>query len=210
MYDIKLWCKNRHKDCVYLFFEIRIKNRDMAQAHTERIREEILRHRSIGLSMIEISETLQISYNSVRELCKRYASCEKTQEGIKAALRPRYDLCGPQEKIWSPEIVSAALNLKQSHKRWGAPRLRITLAEELETEELPSIRTLERWFREHNLSKPPRQTGEPRIGRAKAVHNIWEVDAKENLVLQDGQEACYLTTVDEKSGAWLASPVFPL
>jgi hypothetical protein len=75
---------------------------------------------------------------------------------------------------------------------------------------IPSIRTLERWYRENNLVKPKRQTGEPSIGRARAVHNIWEVDAKEQLELLDGQAACYLTIVDEKSGAWLASPVFSL
>ena len=75
---------------------------------------------------------------------------------------------------------------------------------------IPSIRSLERWYRENNLVKPKRQTGEPSIGRARAVHNIWEVDAKEQLELLDGQAACYLTMVDEKSGAWLASPVFPL
>lgn len=60
------------------------------------------------------------------------------------------------------------------------------------------------------MIKPRQQKAEPTIGTAKAVHNIWQVDAKEQLTLLDGQVACYLTIVDEKSGAALASPVFPL
>ena len=73
----------------------------------------------------------------------------------------------------------------------------------------PCIRTLQRWYRKEGLIRPNRQTAEPSIGKSRAVHNIWQVDAKENLVLADGTAACYLTMVDEKSGAWLAAPVFP-
>ena len=166
--------------------------------------------------MLETSKKLSISYNSVRTLCHRYAAVDPTRTGHKEALLPHYDQCGPQEKRYGAEVIEAALALKQLHPRWGAPRLRLLLETEMVSkkresrEAIPSIRTLERWFREHNLIKPKRQTGEPRIGRARAVHNIWEVDAKEQLKLLDGQAACYLTMVDEKSGAWLASPVFPL
>ncbi|MVM42152.1 hypothetical protein GO730_38195 [Spirosoma sp. HMF3257] len=55
-------------------------------------------------------------------------------------------------------------------------------------------------------SKPNRL----QIGRATAVHNIWQVDAKEQLKLANGQPACYLTITEEYSGAWLDSLVFPL
>ena len=40
-------------------------------------------------------------------------------------------------------------------------------------------------------------------------HNIWQVDAKENLRLADSSEACYLTITDEHSGAGLEGLVFP-
>jgi hypothetical protein len=179
-------------------------------AHSLSLREAILGHRQIGLSMTEISATLRVSYSSVRALCKRYSECDQTAEGITAVLQPHYDSCGPQAKRLPPDIVEAAIRLKRLHPSWGVPRLMIDLGTEMGDTPLPSIRTLNRWFREAGLVKPPRQTGEPTIGRARAVHNIWEVDAKENIILQNGQEACYLTTVDEKSGAWLASPVFPL
>jgi len=40
------------------------------------------------------------------------------------------------------------------------------------------------------------------------VHNIWQVDAKEQLRTLDGHPACYLTLTDEKSGCWLGSLAF--
>ena len=186
----------------------------MASAHCLSVREEVIRLRELGHSMIEISELLPVCYGSVRDFCKRYSTC--AEKGDKSVLLPHYNLCGPQEKEYSLPVIEASLALKRLHPRWGAPRLLVSLEAEMATqgidnpEDLPCIRTLERWYREHNLIKPKRQPCEPTIGRARAVHNIWEVDAKEQLELLDGQAACYLTMVDEKSGAWLASPVFPL
>jgi len=49
----------------------------------------------------------------------------------------------------------------------------------------------------------------PHIGRATKVHNIWQVDAKERLQLQDGSHACYLTITDEHTGSWLCAIAFP-
>lgn len=182
----------------------------MGQAYSLTTREAIISQRQSGLRMTEISETLKVSYSSVRGICKRYSESPKTEAGLKSVLTPHYSNCGPQTEKWSPEVIDVVLSIKTEHLRWGAPRLLVELERQMPSQLLPTIRTIERWFRKNNLGKPPRQTREPTIGRARGVHNIWEVDAKENLTLLDGQEACYLTTVDEKSGALLASPVFPL
>jgi hypothetical protein len=182
----------------------------MGQAHSLATRESIICQRKSGVSMAEISETLNISYDSVRTMCKRYSESHLPESDLKSVLTPHYSNCGPKREKWSSDIVDIVLFTKTEHPRWGAPRLLVDLERQLPGQPLPSIRTVERWFRKNNLSKPPRQKGEAAIGRSRGVHNIWEVDAKENLTLLDGQEACYLTTVDEKSGALLASPVFPL
>jgi hypothetical protein len=87
--------------------------------------------------------------------------------------------------------------------------MRLNLLERYGPQLTPSIRTLQRWFRQHHLSKPRQQLAQTPIGQSKAVHNIWQVDAKENLTLGDGQPACYLTITDEHSGAGLAALVFP-
>jgi hypothetical protein len=182
----------------------------MGQAHSLATRKAIICQRQLGISMSEICETLNVSYTSVRRICKRYSDNLHPESDLQSVLTPHYSNCGPKTEKWSSDIVDAVLLLKAEHLSWGAPRLLVELERKLCGQTLPTIRTVERWFRKNNLGKPPRQGGEPAIGRARGVHNIWEVDAKENLVLLDGQEACYLTTVDEKSGALLASPVFPL
>jgi hypothetical protein len=182
----------------------------MGQAHSLAQRETIICQHQTGMSMAEVSETLNVSYDSVREICKRYRESLLSGSDLKSVLTPHYSNCGPKREKWSSDVVDVVLLLKTEHPLWGAPRLMVDLERQMLGQALPSIRTVERWFRKNNLGKPPRQTGEAAIGRSRGVHNIWEVDAKENLVLLDGQEACYLTTVDEKSGALLASPVFPL
>ena len=200
----------------------------MASAHSLSVRESVIGLRLEGYNMREISRELSISYGSVRDFCHRMSPCcgescaDSSLVTSPCDLLPRYSHCGLQQKAYSLVVIETSLSLKRLHPLWGAARILISLATELsqmvdlgtadatDIEKLPSDRTLDRWFRENNLSKPPRRSGEPTIGRARKVHNIWEVDAKEHLRLQDGQSACYLTMVDEKSGAWLASPVFPL
>lgn len=65
-------------------------------------------------------------------------------------------------------------------------------------------------FSKLHLQDPRESAKHQKIGSSRAVHNIWQVDAKEQITLSDGQKACYLSIVDEKSGAWLGSSVFPL
>ena len=74
---------------------------------------------------------------------------------------------------------------------------------------LPCIREMQKWFRAASLNKPRQRKGHLYMGAALAVHNIWQVDAKEQFTLSAGQAANYLTIVDEKSGSWLESPLFP-
>jgi hypothetical protein len=49
----------------------------------------------------------------------------------------------------------------------------------------------------------------PSIGRAREVHNIWQIDAKEKFKIATGEKHCYLTVVDEKSGSLLGAKSFP-
>ena len=49
-------------------------------------------------------------------------------------------------------------------------------------------------------TKIPRPKGD----WAKKVHETWQIDAKERIVLADGSQGCWLTIIDEKSGATLA------
>lgn len=105
--------------------------------------------------------------------------------------------------------MRAALWLKRLHGSWGAPFIQLQLRERYGKERVPAVRTLQTWFRSRGLTKPRQRLAAPSIGTSKAVHNIWQVDAKENLTLLDGTRACYLTITDEHSGAGLDALVFP-
>lgn len=165
-------------------------------------REQLMALKQAGQSLTTISEQLHLPFATVRNLSARYK-----QQGHLAV---GYANCGPKQPTTEPLLHRASLWLKRHHPAWGAPLIRLKLSERYGAQRTPSVRTLQRWFRHHQLTKPRQQAAQPTMGQAKAVHNIWQVDAKENLVLGDGRAACYLTITDEHSGAGLQAPVFPL
>jgi transposase len=166
-------------------------------------RERIIALQTEGYTLQAISQELGLTYSNVRDICHRYR-----REGL-AGLSSHYARCGPPTRRCSPVVYRAALWLKRLHPRWGSPRLQAGLKSHYQ-DQTPSIRSLNRWFRQSNLIKPRSKIATLSVGASRAVHNIWQVDAKENLTLGKGQAGCYLTVTDEKSGAWLASLVFPL
>lgn len=151
-----------------------------------------------------ISQSLGVPYATLRNLWQRHN--QNPSEGLKT----RYHHCGSKAPGRDNLIYRASLWLRRLHPDWGAPLIRLHLAQRYGEESVVHLRTLQRWFLSSHLSKPRQLKAEPAIGQSKAVHNIWQVDAKERLRLLDGQQACYLTIVDEKSGACLEAPVFPL
>lgn len=100
-----------------------------------------------------------------------------------------------------------SLSLRSKHQTWGSDRIHVDLVA-LYGSSAPSVRTLQRWYRQERYSEPKMRHNEPCIGKSRAAHNIWQVDAKEQLILQDNQVACYLTFTDEFSGIWLGSVAF--
>ena len=106
-------------------------------------------------------------------------------------------------------MVRATLFLKRHHPTWGAGRIRVELLTHYDVSCVPAERSMQRWFKEKKLTEPKERHNEPHIGRSKAVHNIWQMDAKERFTLLDERQYCYLTVTDEHSGAWLSSIAFP-
>src|SRR5205807_24585 len=71
-------------------------------------------------------------------------------------------------------------------------------------------RILQRWFGRHG--QPPAPAGrKPASARTPAgqPHEVWQMDAVEQLPLQTGQLVCWLRWVDELTGAVLGTVVFP-
>lgn len=164
-------------------------------------RDQLIALKNQGYSLCAISEQLQLPYATVHNLSARLHKQGNLLVG--------YRNCGPKKPSSESLLLRAALWLRRLHSGWGAPLIRLLLSRRYGNERTPSARTLQRWFRQRHLTKPLQRAAQPKIGSSKAPHNIWQVDAKENLTLKDGSRACYLTITDEHSGAGLEALVFP-
>lgn len=173
----------------------------MPQAIPLAVRRQIVQRHQDNTPMTTIADELGLSYGGVRGIIERHRQGKP--------LQPDYQHCGPALHKSDPLIYRAALWLKRRHPDWGAPLVRLVLEERYPTRKIASARTLQRWFKAHGLRLPRNRTPKQNRQRAQGVHEVWQVDAKERLRLDDRQRACYLTVADEKSGAVLSAAVFP-
>ncbi|WP_461091587.1 COG3415 family protein [Spirosoma gilvum] len=169
----------------------------MGRATEMGLRDQLIALKQQGATLVQIAQQLNLPVGTVRKLSANYHQHQH--------LGVAYAYCGPKQPTSEALMLRASLWLKKHHPRWGAPLIHLKLTQRYGQQRTPSIRTLQRWSVTHQLTKPPNQLQQTRIGTAKAVHNIWQVDAKENLTLPDGSVGCYLTITDEHSGAGLAA-----
>jgi hypothetical protein len=146
-----------------------------------------------------IAQQLALPPRTVRDLLARRPAL------LAAGLRPAYHRCGRRL-----QPCDAAIELRRQHPTWGAPYVRVVLAEG-PPGPLPSARTLQRHFRRAGLQPaPPGRRPRARRRRARRAHEVWELDACERLRLSaPGQEACWVRLADEHTGAFLRTRVFP-
>lgn len=181
----------------------------MGQALSKLLRQEIISSYLYHESFASISTRLGVGYSTVRRLCKAY------EQMGPLCLDTAYDRCGRFSSAYPSFIKRASCFLKFYHPNWGADYILVLLRLKYPQLALPSARTLQRWFAAKGLNKRvskarDRSSDSQPIPRAKAVHQIWQLDAKEHQQTQDGQLCCYLNFTDEYSSAVLAAVVFPL
>jgi hypothetical protein len=175
----------------------------MPQALPLPVREQIIQLHQQGLSLPQVARALNRKQRSVREIWRRF------RVGGEAALKPGYDRCGHPGSRFPAPVVEAALALKRDHPRWGAGFSRIQLTDRFPDTPLPAERTLQNWFQAAGLQPVRAQRPPVRRERAQAVHEVWEIDAKEKMRRADGSGTSTLTVTDEASGALLEVAVFP-
>lgn len=125
-------------------------------------------------------------------------------------LEASYDKCRHQGIRHNPTVYERAIQLKQAHPKWGAGLIWVELAEEFDEVDLPSERTLQRWFKRGGVQNPaPERAPKPFAARGKQAHEVWAMDAKEQVELADGSFVSWLTVTDEGSGAILGAFLFP-
>jgi len=161
------------------------------------VRQRIIEARRNGERISAIAQRYGVSRTTVTNLWRRYQ--RQGPDGLAAD----YSACGrPANK---GRLYRAARYLKYLHRSWGAPLIRTLLIERYGPH-VPSARTLQRWFTAATLTVPRQKRPPVDRDKGQAVHAVWQIDAKERLPMQ----ACYLSIVDEYSGALLEAPVFPL
>jgi len=168
------------------------------------LRQVMLKQFQHGHTSAAIAQQLGIPSRTVRHLLQRFAG----QEG---ELAPYYERCGRPPKQEPPPVITAALQLRQQHPTWGAGLIRVILtnSKKYPAKQIPCQRTFERWLaRLGEPSAPPGRRPEAQRDRAKHPHEVWEIDAADQMRLRSGAQASWLRAVDECSGAVLGTVVF--
>jgi transposase len=161
------------------------------------LREQIVRRRKQGERLTDIAAALQVPERTVRRWWHKYQ-----QQGADG-LQTHYAHCGPKAPKAPPAVYAAALELKREHPTWGAGLIRLQLVERFDPASVPKERALQRWFLAAGL-QPPRAKRPPvEKSRGKAAHDVWQMDAKEQMRLADGAGTSVLTVTDEATGSVL-------
>jgi transposase-like protein len=103
------------------------------------VRREIVNRREAGESLAQIGREVGVAYGTVRNVWRQYE-----EEG---QLEPGYDRCRHTEVRKARAVYERAVEMKRAHPSWGAGLIRVELAEAVAGPDLPSKRTLQRWFR---------------------------------------------------------------
>jgi hypothetical protein len=166
------------------------------------VRSVILRRSQQGQDATTIAHALHLCPRTVRQLLCRF---HQQPDSLQPAYRP-----GPGRPANGSSLYDLAVALRQQHPTWGAGYIRLRLAEIESHQALPTERTLQRWFRQQRQAPAPGgRRPAPETTRATQPHHTWQMDAVEQLRLGSGQGVSWLRLVDECSGAFLDTTVFP-
>ena len=166
------------------------------------VRQSIWQRWKKGESVARLAEELQLSVRTVRHLVRRFS-----QLGQKG-LAPDYARCATKKMPTGSATFAKAVAMRQYHPTWGGGLIRVLLQEADDAS--PSARTLQRWFRRSTLAPaPPGRRPASDAHRARHPHDVWQMDAVDQLRLGSGQRVSWLRLVDECSGAVLQTTIFP-
>jgi transposase len=169
----------------------------MPQAISFDKRAEIWQRKSQGQANAEIARAVEVSPQTVKRILNRGP----------AGIAPGYDRCGRNGREHSAEVQKAAIDLKREHPGWGGVVIGLKLAKTFAR--VPASRTLQRWFLKAELN--PKRERKPKIRPDKGTqpHDVWELDAKEQVLLLETKRRCAMLAVDEASGALIGAVAFP-
>ena len=176
----------------------------MPRSTSMAVRQQIVQRFSEGLSISEISRQLKVSRSTIHRLLGQY------QTHGSAGLVPQYSHCGKTRPPSDDFIFRAVRCLKAWHPGWGGEKIHAEITQARPDLALPSIRTLYRWFRWNGQTEAKTRFPRPDRKWAKALHEGWQIDAKEELTTADQTRQCWLNIIDECSGTVIDPVVFSL
>ena len=150
----------------------------------------------------QIADSLDLSLVSVRRLVRRFRA--RGHDGLAP------DYARERSDPVDSDVGRALLALRREHPTWGAELIRVHLGQQLGGDAVPATRTLQRWLVKADLAPAP-SGRRPRLisARAPQPHQIWQMDAKERIVIRSKHKVSWLRLIDECSGAVLWTAVFP-
>ena len=167
------------------------------------VRQAIFKRWQKGESLSRLAEDFKIPVRTIRNLVRRFS--QRGQEG----LEPDYGRCATRTLPTDSESYQKAMELRRQHPKWGSGLIRIFLQKQ-HSVGCPSERTLQRWFRQATMPEaPPGRRPAGNDHRAQRPHEVWQMDAVEQLRLGSGHRVSWLRVVDECSGAVLQTTIFP-
>jgi len=180
-----------------------------ARKVTQTERDQIYFQKQTGHTLAEIAGNLHLSVACVRKWWRRGRDLG-TVGLVERKRGRRAQGCLAQ---FASEVRLASLQLKRTHKRWGAQRILIELGKDpqLTGLALPSRSRLYVYFRQECpacLRMWTQHKDLPAPPAAGAVHEVWQVDHQEGHALADGTRATVCSIRDPYGAAMIASQAF--
>jgi transposase-like protein len=172
-------------------------------------REQIYLKKQAGETLPEIAQALGLSEACVRKWWRR-----ARDEGLLGLVeRPRGRPAQGVLSTFSADVQQRSLQLKRTHKRWGANRVRLEMVNDpaLADLPLPSRSRLYVFFRQHCpdcLSVWTKHIQLPIPAMARAVHEVWQMDHQEGHHLGDESIATVCNIRDPFGAAMISSQAF--
>jgi hypothetical protein len=178
----------------------------MPQPVSMAVRQSIIDRYLKDEKICVIAQDLEVSRGTVYALINRHKS--QGDEGLKTSYAP----CGKKPPSEQEFIYRAVRMMRHYHPKWGAEKIRAEITLLRPQLELPHCRTFNRWFHKTGQLDIALKSSLPKeqAKLAKRLHEIWQVDAKEEMKIANGTKQCWLNITDEFSGTVISPPVFSL
>ena len=172
-------------------------------------RDQIYIRKQSGETLKRIATELGLSYACVRKWWRR--GRDQGTTGLVEQKRGRKRQGNLSQ--FAEQVRQRSIEMKRTHKRWGANRVLVELRNDpaLSGLPLPSRSRLYPFFHQHCpdcLSVWTKHKEVPAPPQAWAVHEVWQVDHQEGHRLADGSIATVCSVRDPFGAAMIASQAF--